>query len=56
MYKKKGVVERSKIVVYSRQEKGYKRKENKKVVRRKGFYLVLNTLRPLHFIMVVGRN
>jgi hypothetical protein len=30
----KGVVEKGRIVVYSRQEKKYKRKEKKKVVRR----------------------
>jgi hypothetical protein len=56
MCKKKGVVERSKIVVYNIQEKGYKRKEKKKTIRRRGFYLVLNTLRPLQFRMVAGRN
>jgi ribosomal protein L36 len=43
------VVERGKVVVYNKQKKGYKMKEKKKVVKRRGLYLVLNTLRPLHF-------
>jgi ribosomal protein L36 len=50
------VVERGKVVVYNKPKKRYKIKEKKKVVRRRGLYLVLNTLKTLHFRMVAKKN
>ncbi len=50
------MVEIGKVVVYNKQKKGYKFKEKKKVVIRRGLYLVLNTLKTLHFRMVAKKN
>jgi hypothetical protein len=37
-------------------EKNITKKIRKKVIRRRGIYLVLITLKPLHYKMIVGRN
>jgi hypothetical protein len=53
---RKGVVERGKIIDCSRYKKDITKKIRKKVVRRREFYLVLTTLRPLHYIRIARRN
>jgi hypothetical protein len=44
------------LLFTTNRKKGYNQEIRKKVVRRRGIYLVLTTLKPLHYKMIARRN